>query len=125
VAHTIATCRLVIEYYYQGTHFTFLCSQRGIPMVFLHNTHEEDITDTTSIKQKSTMISAVASCKVGVRPHQCSTWLMLMIAFCQIPKISIVVGRSFGTSSYAMVGTHLSASIHDTHTHDHTFYPSV
>jgi 3-methylcrotonyl-CoA carboxylase beta subunit len=73
---------LLSEACLKGTHFTFLCSQRGIPMVFLHNTHEEDITDTTSIKQKSTMISAVASCK--------------------IPKISIVVGRSFGTSSYAM-----------------------
>lgn len=72
----------------KGTHFIELCSQRKIPLVFLQNitgfmvgkkVEEKGIT-----KDGAKMVMAVANSKV--------------------PKITVIVGGSFGAGNYAMCG---------------------
>lgn len=72
----------------KGTHFIELCSQRKIPLLFLQNitgfmvgkkVEEKGIT-----KDGAKMVMAVANSKV--------------------PKITVIVGGSFGAGNYAMAG---------------------
>lgn len=68
--------------------FIQLCDQAGIPLLFLHNT-TGFLVGTESeragiIKQGSKMIQAVANARV--------------------PKLSVVVGGSYGAGNYAMCG---------------------
>src|SRR3990167_7819923 len=72
----------------KGTHFIELCSQRNIPLVFLQNitgfmvgkkVEEKGIT-----KDGAKMVMAVANSKV--------------------PKITVIIGGSFGAGNYAMCG---------------------
>lgn len=72
----------------KGTHFIELCSQRKIPLIFLQNitgfmvgrkVEEKGIT-----KDGAKMVMAVANSKV--------------------PKITVIVGGSFGAGNYAMCG---------------------
>ena len=73
----------------KGTHFVRVCTFRDIPLIFLQNTPSdfEFLTpggnEGLMVKARAQMISAVA----------CAT----------VPKITIVVGGSYGPSSYAMV----------------------
>ena len=72
----------------KASQFIQLCEQSGTPLLFLHNTtgfmvgtHSEQ---NGIIKHGSKMLQAVANCRV--------------------PKISIVVGGSYGAGNYAMCG---------------------
>ncbi len=72
----------------KASQFIQLCDQTGRPILFVHNTTGfmvgTDSEQNGVIKHGSKMIQAVANCKV--------------------PKISIVVGGSYGAGNYAMCG---------------------
>ena len=72
----------------KAAQFIQLCDQTGRPILFFHNTTGfmvgTDSEQNGVIKHGSKMIQAVANCKV--------------------PKISIVVGGSYGAGNYAMCG---------------------
>lgn len=73
----------------KGAHFVRLCSLRGIPLVFLQNTPSdaqflsETGNDGATVKARAAMMSTLA----------CSP----------VPKITVVLGGSYGPSSIAMV----------------------
>lgn len=75
----------------KGAHFVELCCIRQIPIIFLQNLPPEgsieDVGDGASmgdaIRARSKMMTAVACAKV--------------------PKITVIVGDSFGPSNFAMV----------------------
>lgn len=72
----------------KATHFLQACDQSGTPVVFLQNTHGYMVGSAAerggSIKHGSKMIQAVANLRV--------------------PKLTIVVGGSFGAGNYGMCG---------------------
>ena len=73
----------------KGTHFVRLCTFRDIPLIFFQNTPSDPEflapggNEGLTVKSRAQMMSAVA----------CAT----------VPKITVVVGGSFGPSSFAMV----------------------
>ncbi|MFS7998317.1 putative methylcrotonoyl-CoA carboxylase [Helianthus anomalus] len=72
----------------KGTHFIELCSQRNIPLVFLQN-----ITGFM-VGSKS---EANGIAKAGAK-------MVMAVSCAKVPKITIVVGASFGAGNYAMCG---------------------
>ena len=82
----------------KGTHFIRMCTLRGIPLLFLQNTPSdaqflsETGNDGATVKSRAQMMATLA----------CST----------VPKITVVMGGSYGPSSYAMVYTLPSPPTH-------------
>ncbi|KAI3753132.1 hypothetical protein L2E82_25177 [Cichorium intybus] len=72
----------------KGAHFVELCSQRNIPLVFLQN-----ITGFM-VGSKS---EANGIAKAGAK-------MVMAVSCAKVPKITIVVGGSFGAGNYAMCG---------------------
>ncbi|WP_375255504.1 carboxyl transferase domain-containing protein [Yoonia sp.] len=72
----------------KGTHFVQLCSQRKIPLVFLQN-----ITGFM-VGQKYE--------NDGIARHGAK--MVTAVATTQVPKITMVVGGSFGAGNYGMAG---------------------
>ncbi len=72
----------------KGTHFIELCNQRGIPLVFLQNISGfmvgREYEAGGIAKDGAKLVTAVA----------CST----------VPKLTVVIGGSFGAGNYAMCG---------------------
>lgn len=72
----------------KGTHFIQLCAQRGIPLIFLQNISGFMIGKRYEAggiaKDGAKMVNAVACAKV--------------------PKLTVVIGGSFGAGNYAMCG---------------------
>jgi 3-methylcrotonyl-CoA carboxylase beta subunit len=72
----------------KGAHFIELCNQRGIPLVFLQNISGfmvgRDYEAGGIARDGAKMVTAVA----------CST----------VPKLTVVIGGSFGAGNYAMCG---------------------
>jgi 3-methylcrotonyl-CoA carboxylase beta subunit len=72
----------------KGTHFIELCNQRGVPLVFLQNITGfmvgREYEAGGIAKDGAKMVTAVA----------CST----------VPKLTVVIGGSFGAGNYAMCG---------------------
>lgn len=72
----------------KGAHFVELCDQRGIPLVFLQNISGFMVgTDAEAggiAKDGAKMVTAVATTRV--------------------PKLTVIVGGSFGAGNYAMCG---------------------
>ena len=72
----------------KGTHFIEMCSTRKIPLVFLHNISGfmvgKDVEHKGIAKDGAKMVHAVANTNV--------------------PKITIIYGRSHGAGNYAMAG---------------------
>jgi 3-methylcrotonyl-CoA carboxylase beta subunit len=72
----------------KGTHFIELCAQRGIPLVFLQNITGfmvgEKYEHGGIAKDGAKMVTAVACARV--------------------PKLTVIVGGSFGAGNYAMCG---------------------
>ncbi|WDF34374.1 carboxyl transferase domain-containing protein [Arthrobacter agilis] len=72
----------------KGAHFIELCDQRGIPLVFLQNLSGfmvgKDYEAGGIAKNGAKMVTAVATCRV--------------------PKLTVVVGGSFGAGNYSMCG---------------------
>ncbi|XP_047330292.1 methylcrotonoyl-CoA carboxylase beta chain, mitochondrial-like [Impatiens glandulifera] len=72
----------------KGAHFIELCSQRNIPLVFLQN-----ITGFM-VGSKS---EANGIAKSGAK-------MVMAVSCAKVPKVTIVVGGSFGAGNYAMCG---------------------
>jgi 3-methylcrotonyl-CoA carboxylase beta subunit len=72
----------------KGTHFIELCSQRGIPLVFLQN-----ITGF----MVGTRYEAGGIAKDGAK-------MVTAVACSRVPKLTVIIGGSFGAGNYAMCG---------------------
>ncbi|HVE44178.1 MAG TPA: carboxyl transferase domain-containing protein [Gammaproteobacteria bacterium] len=72
----------------KGTHFIELCTQRGIPLLFLQN-----ITGF--------MVGTKAESE-GIAKHGAK--LVNAVACAQVPKMTVIVGGSYGAGNYAMCG---------------------
>ncbi|MGA7203244.1 MAG: carboxyl transferase domain-containing protein [Specibacter sp.] len=72
----------------KGAHFIELCDQRGIPLVFLQNLNGfmvgKDYEHGGIAKHGAKMVTAVATARV--------------------PKLTVIVGGSFGAGNYSMCG---------------------
>ncbi len=72
----------------KATHFIELCTQRGIPLVFLQN-----ITGF--------MVGSKAESE-GIAKNGAK--LVSAVACAKVPKITVIIGGSFGAGNYAMCG---------------------
>jgi len=72
----------------KGAHFVELCSQRGIPLVFLQNI--------------SGFMVGSASERDGIAKHGAK--LVTAVACADVPKFTVVVGGSYGAGNYGMCG---------------------
>jgi len=72
----------------KGAHFIELCSQRGIPLVFLQN-----ITGFMVGRRYE---------NEGIAKHGAK--MVTAVATTQVPKITMLIGGSFGAGNYGMCG---------------------
>ncbi len=72
----------------KGVHFIELCCQRNIPLVFLQN-----ITGF--------MVGSKSEAE-GIAKHGAK--LVTAVACAQVPKLTVIIGGSFGAGNYAMCG---------------------
>ncbi len=72
----------------KGTHFIELCCQRKIPLIFLQN-----ITGF--------MVGSHAETS-GIAKHGAK--MVMAVANAKVPKLTIIIGNSFGAGNYAMCG---------------------
>jgi 3-methylcrotonyl-CoA carboxylase beta subunit len=72
----------------KGTHFIELCSQRGIPLVFLQNI-------TGFMVGKKYEAGGIA--KDGAK-------MVMAVACAEVPKFTVIIGGSFGAGNYGMCG---------------------
>ena len=72
----------------KGTHFIELCCQRKIPLIFLQNT-------TGFVVGKDAEYGGIA--KNGAK-------MVTAVACAQVPKITVIIGGSFGAGNYGMCG---------------------
>lgn len=72
----------------KAAHFIELCTQRGIPLVFLQN--------ITGFMVGSKVESE------GIAKHGAK--LVTAVACAKVPKITVIIGGSFGAGNYAMCG---------------------
>ncbi len=72
----------------KGTHFIELCSQRGIPLVFLQNI-------TGFMVGKKYEAGGIA--KDGAK-------MVMAVACARVPKFTVIIGGSFGAGNYGMCG---------------------
>lgn len=79
---------LLSESAQKGAHFVELCSQRRIPLVFLQNT--------------TGFMVGKASENGGIARHGAK--MVTAVASTSVPKITMIVGGSFGAGNYGMAG---------------------
>ena len=79
---------LFIESAEKGAHFVELCSQRGIPLVFLQNI-------TGFMVGRAAENAGIA--RAGAK-------MVTAVATTAVPKITMIVGGSFGAGNYGMAG---------------------
>lgn len=72
----------------KGAHFIELCSQRRIPLIFLQNT--------------TGFMVGQASENGGIARHGAK--MVTAVASTSVPKITVIVGGSFGAGNYGMAG---------------------
>src|SRR6201995_5857920 len=72
----------------KGAHFIELCAQRGIPLVFLQN-----ITGFMVGRKYEAG---------GIAKHGAK--MVTAVACARVPKLTVVIGGSFGAGNYAMCG---------------------
>lgn len=72
----------------KATHFIEICSQRGIPLLFLQN--------ITGFMVGSKVESE------GIAKHGAK--LVTAVACAKVPKVTVIVGGSYGAGNYAMCG---------------------
>jgi 3-methylcrotonyl-CoA carboxylase beta subunit len=72
----------------KGAHFVELCDQRGIPLVFLQNI-------TGFMVGRKYEAGGIA--KAGAK-------MVMAVACTRVPKLTVIIGGSFGAGNYAMAG---------------------
>ncbi|XP_071811384.1 biotin-dependent 3-methylcrotonyl-coenzyme A carboxylase beta1 subunit-like isoform X2 [Apostichopus japonicus] len=73
----------------KGAHFISICQQRHIPLVFLQNVTSEE--EVSSPEEAGELLKARAK-------------LLMATASSTVPKITLIVGNSFGPNNYIMCG---------------------
>lgn len=76
----------------KGTHFVELCSQRKIPLVFLQN-----VTGFMVGREQESE---------GIAKHGAK--LLAAVATSAVPKITVIIGASYGAGNYALCGRSFS-----------------
>jgi 3-methylcrotonyl-CoA carboxylase beta subunit len=79
---------LLSEAALKATHFIELCCQRRVPLVFLQNT-------------SGFMVGRKAEWE-GIAKHGAK--MVMAVACAEVPKLTIIIGGSFGAGNYAMAG---------------------
>jgi len=79
---------LVSESALKATHFIELCCARGTPLIFLQNT-------------SGFMVGRKAEAE-GIAKHGAK--MVMAVANAEVPKITVIIGGSFGAGNYAMCG---------------------
>ena len=79
---------LLSEAALKATHFIELCCQRGVPLIFLQN------TSGFMVGRKA---EAEGIAKNGAK-------MVMAVACADVPKLTIIIGGSFGAGNYAMCG---------------------
>jgi 3-methylcrotonyl-CoA carboxylase beta subunit len=79
---------LVSESALKATHFIELCCARGTPLIFLQNT-------------SGFMVGRKAEAE-GIAKH--GSKMVMAVANAEVPKITVIIGGSFGAGNYAMCG---------------------
>ncbi|CAI7910580.1 unnamed protein product, partial [Closterium sp. NIES-53] len=79
---------LVVDAALKGAHFVQLCDHRRVPLLFLHN---------ISGFMVGRAAESAGIAKAGAK-------MVMAVACAQVPKISLVVGGSFGAGNYGMCG---------------------
>ena len=74
----------------KASNFVCLCDERGIPLVFLQDILKDDTAEQTTALVK----------------YQAE--LMSYVATTEVPKITVIMGDSFGVGNYAMCGRSMS-----------------
>ncbi|KAG5079931.1 hypothetical protein JHK86_003996 [Glycine max] len=96
----------------KGAHFIELCTQRNIPLVFLQNITGFMVVKGPSIL-KPVAIDGIAISKpldqVGSRSEangiaKSGAKMVMAVSCAKVPKVTIMVGGSFGAGNYAMCG---------------------
>jgi 3-methylcrotonyl-CoA carboxylase beta subunit len=72
----------------KGAHFVELCDQRGVPLVFLQN-----ITGFMVGREYEA---------AGIAKHGAK--MVMAVACTRVPKLTVIIGGSFGAGNYAMSG---------------------
>ncbi len=72
----------------KGAHFIELCDQRGVPLLFLQNI-------------SGFMVGRDAEAG-GIARHGAK--MVTAVATCRVPKLTVVIGGSFGAGNYSMCG---------------------
>ncbi|MDQ1606946.1 MAG: 3-methylcrotonyl-CoA carboxylase beta subunit [Microbacteriaceae bacterium] len=72
----------------KGAHFIELCDQRGIPLVFLQNI--------------SGFMVGTAAEAGGIAKHGAK--MVTAVATTRVPKLTVIIGGSFGAGNYSMCG---------------------
>ena len=72
----------------KGAHFIELCDQRGIPLLFLQNI--------------SGFMAGRDAEAGGIARHGAK--MVTAVATCRVPKLTVVIGGSFGAGNYSMCG---------------------
>jgi len=79
---------LLSEAALKGTHFIELCCQRNVPLIFLQNT-------------SGFMVGRKAESE-GIAKHGAK--MVMAVACAEVPKLTVIIGGSFGAGNYAMAG---------------------
>ncbi len=109
----------------KGAHFVQLCSQRKVPLVFLQNTtpeatevmspqagpcdHCSNFCISISLSQRHEALGMYnnvefSAAHMGIQLRH-EARLMAAVACAQVPKLTVVVGNSFGPSNFMMVSS--------------------
>lgn len=84
----------------KASHFIQLCEQRHLPIIFLQNITQDD--------SSSSVVSSTQKAIVDGEKLRCHAKLMSTVACARVPKVTVVVGNSFGVENYMMCGRSFS-----------------
>ncbi|XP_012938023.1 methylcrotonoyl-CoA carboxylase beta chain, mitochondrial [Aplysia californica] len=77
----------------KGSHFVQMCSERGIPLVFLQNTTDEQ--SEVSNKDEAVLWSQ----KLKARAN-----MLAAVSCAKVPKLTVILGNGFGSTHFLMGG---------------------
>lgn len=98
---------------FQGTHFIELCCQRNIPLIFLQNITGEWGQLTPQEVERSQPTPPPHVCALGFmvgREYEAGgiakdgAKMVTAVACANVPKITVVIGGSYGAGNYGMCG---------------------
>ena len=96
----------------KATHFIELCSQRGIPLVFLVNVTGEFSSRISRSWSSESSIGYMVGSKAergGIAKDGAK--MVRAVACADVPKYTVVIGGSFGAGNYGMCGRAVSHSL--------------